>query len=109
MHFSENVPTVLGRYADSSPSNAAYRYLSRSTQNLSTINDSNADNSFQSLPIKRNYVKNTIQSKTALQSVKSNAEVIIAIDIGTTFSGFAYTMEDSPSSNVHNMKSIKGI
>ncbi|XP_065219200.1 heat shock 70 kDa protein 12A-like [Planococcus citri] len=102
--------TALGRYTDNSSARInAYKHLSRSAQNLNTdtVADPNGD-SFQSLPFKRNYIKNTIKSKNIVpQSNKNDSEVVIAIDIGTTFSGFSFAIEDSPSSSVNIMKSIK--
>lgn len=103
---------VLGRYTDNSSARInSYRHLSRSAQNLNTdqIADSNGDSTFQSLPFKRNYIKNTVKSKNiALHTNKNHSEVVIAIDIGTTFSGFSFAIEDTPCSSVNIMKSIKG-
>lgn len=108
--FADKPITQLGRYASNSSTGVnGYRHLSRSAQNLNTIHsDSNADNAFQSLPVKRSFIKNVVKTKNAPYSLKNNAEITIAIDIGTTFSGFAYTIENAPSSNVHIMRSVKG-
>ena len=102
----------MGRYTDNSSARInAYRYLSRSAQNLNTdaAADSNGDGSFQSLPFKRNYIKNTIKSKNiGLHSNKNDSEVTIAIDIGTTFSGFSFAVEGAPSNSINIMNSVKG-
>lgn len=110
--ISENLHnTVLGRYAEGESSAVVNhnRYLSRSAQNLS-VGDAGGDNSFQSLPVKRGaYIKNNSRSKLGYHTLKHNSEIVITIDIGTTFSGFAYSIDGVTSGNVHTMKSIKGI
>lgn len=107
--FSVEIPchTNLGRHSNQSSLSINHRHKSCSTQNLNT-KDPTADRSIGSSTGKRIYVKNNTKNKIP-SSTFDNLNVVVTIDIGSSYSGFAYYVNDSVPENIRIMQKYKGI
>lgn len=107
--FSVEIPchTNLGRHSNQSSLSINHRQKSCSTQNLNT-KDPTADRSIGSSTGKRIYVKNNTKNKIP-SSTFDNLNVVVTIDIGSSYSGFAYYVNDSVPENIRIMQKYKGI
>ncbi|XKL59804.1 hypothetical protein PGB90_000820 [Kerria lacca] len=79
--------------------NITSRNFSNSAHNLDTLSlDSSKETSLQSLPMRKPLINYTTKINTAASS-KYIFDIVVAIDIGTSFSGFTYCIDNFTKGN----------
>lgn len=89
--------------------NITSRNFSNSAHNLDTLSlDSSKETSLQSLPMRKPLINYTTKINTAASS-KYIFDIVVAIDIGTSFSGFTYCIDNFTKGNTRIVIKVEGI